>query len=291
MSDLKASIIIPTLDREPIVLKTLEHLKTELDDSIECIIVDSSETPSALLEEFKSEISNYKYLHLTERGLPRARNFGIESSKGEIIIFIDDDVIPKKGFVKNHLENYKDPEIIAVGGKVIENSNIFNTGGKSLGGKINYYGKSIRNFESDNYGETEWGAGCNFSFRRSLLVHNIKFDISYAGTTLLEEADFFEQIRRISGKIVYDPKSELTHLRAQMGGCREPDRNIREYWRYHNTTLFFLKHRSIIYFPLFIIYYAALLQYNVLQGNIKLSNFFKIFKGVFTGISTFRKIN
>ena len=162
MPILKASVIIPTLDREPIALETLKLLKQEIDDSIECIIVDQSDTPSKLLKEFKSELNNYNYIHLTEKGLPNARNVGIENSNGEIIIFIDDDVIPKKGIVKNHLENYKDPEIIAVGGKVIENSDILNSGGKSLGGKINNYGKSIRNFESDEYGETEWGAGGNF---------------------------------------------------------------------------------------------------------------------------------
>ena len=288
MSILKASVIIPTLDREPITLETLKLLKEEIDDSSECIIVDQSDTPSILLEDFKSEINNYKYIHITEKGLPNARNVGIENSEGEIIIFIDDDVIPKKGFVKNHLENYKDSDIIAVGGKVIENSDIFNTGGKSLGGKINNYGKNIRNFASNEYGETEWGAGCNFSFKRNLLANNIKFDTSYAGTSVFEEADFFEQLSRIGGKIVYDPKSELTHLRAKIGGCRQLDRNIREYWRFHNATLFFLKHRSKIYFPLFIIYYAALLKYNVLRGNIKLFNMFKIYKGIFTGIKTFR---
>ena len=124
-----------------------------------------------------------------------------------------------------------------------------------------------------------------------MLTNNIKFDTSYAGTAVLEEADFFEQLRKNGGKIVYDPKSELTHLRAQIGGCRELDRNIREYWRFHNATLFFLKHRPKRYFPLFIIYYKALLIYNVLGGNIKLSKIFKILKGVIAGINTFRNID
>lgn len=289
MAKIITSLVIPTLDREPIVLSTLNILKKEIDEATECLVIDQSDKPSNHLETFGAQFPNYRYIHLKEKGLPNARNVGISESVGDIIIFIDDDVVPIKGFVGYHLKNYRDENVAGIGGKVIEDSNIFNTGGKYIGGKINFYGRSQRNFESDQYGETEWGAGCNFSVRRSALADIIKFDVAYSGTAVLEEADFFEQLRKYGGKIFYDPKSELKHLRAQIGGCRQLDRNVREYWRFHNAILFFLKHRSAHYFPVFMFYYFLLLLFNVIRGNVKLSHVFKILGGFWDGISTYRK--
>lgn len=289
MSKINTSIVIPTLDREQIILSTLNSLKREISETTECLVIDQSDKPSNDLKSFGSQFPNYRYIHLTEKGLPNARNVGISESVGEIIIFIDDDVVPIEGFVEYHLKNYRDENVAGIGGKVIEDSNIFITGRKYIGGKINFFGKSQRNFESDQYGETDWGAGCNFSIRKSALSDIVKFDVAYSGTAVLEEADFFEQLRKQGGKIFYDPKSELKHLRAQIGGCRQLDRNIREYWRFHNSTLFFLKHRSAFFFPAFMFYYILLLSFNIVSGNVKLSHFFKILAGFRDGISTYRK--
>jgi cellulose synthase/poly-beta-1,6-N-acetylglucosamine synthase-like glycosyltransferase len=44
------------------------------------------------------------------------KNFGAKHSKGELIIFLDSDVIPENGWLIGLLESFQRPDVLVVGG-------------------------------------------------------------------------------------------------------------------------------------------------------------------------------
>lgn len=102
---MKISIIIITKNR-PIELKDcLNSIECQEYLPDEIIIVDSSTT-----NETKNMIANYVSLNIIYYGhfyggTSKARNYGLENTKGDIIVFIDDDVILHPAYIKE-IRNY-----------------------------------------------------------------------------------------------------------------------------------------------------------------------------------------
>ena len=93
---LKASVIIPSYDRQMITLETLGHLNDQTETKFEVIVVDQTEKKSKDLElfQFRNSSMGYKYVRIKEIGLPNARNIGVNYASANLVIFIDDDCIP-----------------------------------------------------------------------------------------------------------------------------------------------------------------------------------------------------
>lgn len=98
------SIVIPYYKRKDLVDEILYEVnnqakKTSL--STEVIIVDSNTDSESLNNDFiYIEVRKLN----TVNTLSGKRNFGIKKAKGEVIICIDDDCLPKDGFLKIHYE-------------------------------------------------------------------------------------------------------------------------------------------------------------------------------------------
>ena len=90
------SVVIPTYNREAVLRQTLERLGSQSlpADQIEVCVVDdgSTDTPTNLSQaEFPFA------LHLLRRnrqGATAARNAGASASRGEVLVFLDDDIRP-----------------------------------------------------------------------------------------------------------------------------------------------------------------------------------------------------
>jgi glycosyltransferase involved in cell wall biosynthesis len=119
----KISVIIPTKNRFHDIIKCIDSIliQTLLPDEI--VVVDASDTQElkSKIEEFKSEKTEFVYVH-TKPGVCYQRNIGIERSSGDIVFFLDDDVILDKDFVKeivNIFGNDKERKIGGVCGDII----------------------------------------------------------------------------------------------------------------------------------------------------------------------------
>ena len=113
----KASVILPTHNRAYVLKYCLEHILNQDCDSYEVICVNDAsedETPE-LSSRFKAQNPKFKYIRLNERKGPYvARNIGIQEAKGELIIFIDSDVIVHPSFISDHIllhQNKKNEKI------------------------------------------------------------------------------------------------------------------------------------------------------------------------------------
>ena len=118
---MKISIVIPTLDRPLKLNSCLKSLffainKNKVID-LEILVIDQSDD-----SQTKNLCSNYvvNYFHNNIKGLSKARNVGILNSKGEYILFLDDDIEVSSDYFHelfNMIKNNK--EVDAFTGKLI----------------------------------------------------------------------------------------------------------------------------------------------------------------------------
>lgn len=98
MSEL-VSIIIPVYNVEKYLQACVESVMNQTYTNIEIILVDDGSTDSsgAMCDNLKMQDSRIHVIHKKNGGLSDARNIGLESSKGDYVVFIDsDDIVSHK---------------------------------------------------------------------------------------------------------------------------------------------------------------------------------------------------
>ena len=121
MPELKASVIIPTHNRAPILSHCLNYLSHQTTKDYEIIVIDdaSCDSTTEQIALCQSRMPNLKYIKLNNRVGPYvARNIGIKEAKGEIIVFLDSDVIVHTRFVQDHIQIHDRKANIYVQGMV-----------------------------------------------------------------------------------------------------------------------------------------------------------------------------
>ena len=110
------SVIVVTKNREENLNKCLAALYNNDLSGVEILVVDSGDRDNSA--EFPRG-KNLRYFHCVEDGLAKARKFGFEKARGEVVIYIDDDAEVTKNWLKNILAPFKDPKIGGVSGPTI----------------------------------------------------------------------------------------------------------------------------------------------------------------------------
>ncbi len=110
---IKISVVIPTFRRPQLLLKCLNALKHQdfLQSDYEVIIVTDGpdETTKTEVSYFihQHSLTNFLCTGLQQKAGPAAaRNRGLKISKGELIVFTDDDCLPQTGFLPGYWSAY-----------------------------------------------------------------------------------------------------------------------------------------------------------------------------------------
>ena len=94
------SVIIPTYNRAALLARAVKSVLSQTYKDLELIIVDDGSTDNTkeLVKELVDSDERIKYFYISNSGVSRARNLGIQKSKGELIAFLDsdDEWLPQK---------------------------------------------------------------------------------------------------------------------------------------------------------------------------------------------------
>jgi len=237
------SVIIPTYGREEMLCNTIKSVLKQDYPDFELIIVDQTARHLPATENFLQKLRGgckIKYIFNPVPNTPAARNAGLKAAKGEIIIFVDDDVELSPGFIRNHAANYADPDIAAVAGKVIPDPKTGNPDAWRCKDPIKdwWWFKC----DWDKRVPAAFAGGCNMSFRKSALEGVGGFDENYVNECWGEETDPCFRLRKRGHIIMYDPLPALKHFKTPEGGSRtqRKDQTL-NISLYRNVTYFFLK--------------------------------------------------
>jgi GT2 family glycosyltransferase len=112
------SVVVPVLDGERTIGECLASLvKTDYPpDRREIIVVDngSSDRTSEIVRG-----APVRYLFEPRRGTARARNRGIQASRGEILVFTDGDCLATKNWLRALVAGFADDGVGAVAGEIL----------------------------------------------------------------------------------------------------------------------------------------------------------------------------
>ncbi|HVU15633.1 MAG TPA: glycosyltransferase [Candidatus Didemnitutus sp.] len=121
-----ASVTICTYNRSRWLRETLEFITRQdyPDDRWEVIVVDnnSRDDTRQVVESFQSAPKPPRYFFESRQGSSYARNRAVEESRGEIVIFTDDDMLGGTGWLRQIIAPFLLPgneRIAAVGGEVV----------------------------------------------------------------------------------------------------------------------------------------------------------------------------
>ena len=169
-------------------------------------------------------------------GLSYARNTAVQNAKGNIIVFIDDDMIPSPNWLSRHWQIYeKHPDAVAVGGDVKGRyeTSLFpkwlTPETKSILTIFHLHNKITRLSKSD------WLGGGNISFRKRVfdIIGYFRTDLGRKGKNLLscEDTEFTYRLQRANiGNQYYDPLAYVYHYIPKWRLTKEYNRE-RWYWQ------------------------------------------------------------
>jgi len=117
------SVVVPTFNRAGRLMRLIDALARQDAPGIafEVLVVDnaSSDATAILVGAAAKRDPRIVYIHEPRQGASHARNAGIARATGDIVAFVDDDVVPARDWVRA-LKNVFDahPEVDCVGGRV-----------------------------------------------------------------------------------------------------------------------------------------------------------------------------
>jgi len=170
-SVIQVSVVIPTFNREKLLSQTLDALAQQaggIDYEVIFVNNGSSDNSFALLQErARTQPNRFRAYYIAPTGGPSApRNHGIRYAKGEIVVILDDDVIPEPDLVFLHWDfhqRHPDPEYVALGEVYIPED--LQDDPMSLFHTFPYHEVSRKEFPEYFYFWT-----CNVSFKRQFML-------------------------------------------------------------------------------------------------------------------------
>jgi cellulose synthase/poly-beta-1,6-N-acetylglucosamine synthase-like glycosyltransferase len=207
------SVIVCTRNRAEHLNQCLQGIRGLCYPNVDIIVVDNaSDNDDA---RAVADAWNARYIREPVIGLSRSRNRGARHSDAEIVAFIDDDAVPNAHWLCNLIEEFSDPNVMAVTGLISPT--------KPSYPRLEEYFRARRKRREFDSTTDDWfalanfggiGDGANMAFRRKAFDfwggfhEGLGLGAAVCGGE--EHNAYFELIKR-GYRIVFTPRSVVQH--------------------------------------------------------------------------------
>jgi len=240
-SQAPVSVAMPTYGREQVLVDTVAAVLALKPAAQELLVMD--QTPkhgagvAAQLRAWHAA-GVIRWIHLRQPSVPGAMNRALQMAQHPIVLFLDDDILPGDGLLEAHRRNYTEGDVWAVAGQVLEPGQlpcpaVPRRPSGPLRSDLDFPFYSTERCQVMNC-----MAG-NFSVRRDQALAIGGFDESYVRVAYRFETEFCRRLLKHGGKVVFEPRASVRHLKAGEGGIRSfghhlttwrPDHAVGDYY-------------------------------------------------------------
>lgn len=320
--EIEVSICIITYDRQDYLTNLLNALKLQTFSNFEIIIVEAGN-----FEKTKSIINKFSYLDINifrqiRKGLVNARNEAWKKAKGNIVCFIDDDIIPEHFWLEKIMDTfYEYKDAGGVGGPTImpkelwnsrnttslllDNNSLFKKMIKAIYFKfflednqlsINNVSKSgafslgsiIPEIAKslDHIIEVKVLDPCHMCFRKEVLIELGGLDTIFTGAGDHNEPDLCFRARKKGHRLLFNSKAIVYHYPSKRGVYKGS--RAFHYQRGKNFSLFSRRHIGISLPNILYIILLSIYCFSKFISEEDL-NWIEEIKGLINGYCRYRK--
>ena len=270
------SVVVATYGRPALARACLAGIAAQEPPADEVLVVHRPEDrdTAALVDEWRAaDTQRRRATTVSQAGVVHAYRAGAQAARGDVVAFVDDDAVPRAGWLAEIMRGFLDPTIGAVGGRIVDHAE-----GEVLErwtarpGRVTWYGRVIGDFNhhTDHYGDVDHLQGVNMAFRREEIHHDARLLHSTGGLAQATELDTCLTLRRQGRRILFTPWAVVDHASASRRdavlGSRVDGPDVRA--ASANYTYAILKYLSPIRRPVFLAY-ALLVGSSMLPGPLR----------------------
>lgn len=227
LTEFSLSLVIVTYNRNQVLVDTIGYL---LEQARSCkafqelLIIDQTEQHDEATDKALSEwdeTGRIRWIHLTEPNLTGAMNRGLLEAKGNIVLYTDDDIIPGKDLLNNHIKAYQGHlDLAAVVGQILQPGEepeelVYTPKGSQLRRYMDFPFRSTLGCYVEN------AMAGNLSVVKSKAIEVGGFDENFKPPVASRfESEFAKRLVRAGGKIWFEPSASIYHLAVKSGGTR-----------------------------------------------------------------------
>jgi GT2 family glycosyltransferase len=245
-SRVSVSVAVCTRERPQDLARCLASLENLAEAPLEIVVVDNAPESEATRQVVAS-FPGVRYRCEPRRGLSAARNAALSHATGDVVAFVDDDVVVHPDWMSRISRCFEDSGVMVATGLVLP-AELETQAQLMFERDFQFFhqGYRRRRFDSDYFeasratGAQVWtlGAGANMAIRRKA------FDLGYRFDTRLgpgvfggcgEDSEYWYRVLRDGWTCVYEPAACVFHYhRREMSALR---RLVYEYMKGHAAAL------------------------------------------------------
>ncbi|MDE5447217.1 glycosyltransferase [Bradyrhizobium sp. CSA207] len=219
MSAISFSIVIPTFRRLDALQDCLDGIRKLNEKPVQIVIVyrpaEDVETAKWIVDRAAGH-PDWLLVPIGVPGQVAALNAGVDVAKGEVVVVLDDDAVPRPDWISKVLSHFEDPLVGAAGGR-----DVLHIGGEcilkpelSKVGHRDFWGNIIgqHHLVVGPARDVEVVKGCNWAIRRGA-IGTLRFDERLPGHGAQPSNDYWYclNLRRMGWKIILDPTAIVDH--------------------------------------------------------------------------------
>lgn len=225
------SAVIVTYGRERVLVDTVRRVLEQDPPPSELLVVDQTVLHAPEVErelEDLEEAGAIDWVRLPRPSIPVAMNVGLQRARSDIVLFLDDDVIPGAGLVAAHREAHSRTGAGVVAGQVLQP-------GEEPAPRTH----APFRFNASDGGWVTEAIGANFSIRRDLALRIGGIDENFVRAAYGYEAELCARAIAAGARVLFEPSATVRHLRAPTGGTRSYGSHLRTILPGHSVGAFY----------------------------------------------------